>query len=76
MISNMKDNSRQFVFISVGEYSGFYLCDVRLTLLQGAGSWRVVCICLDDRLLGQPGVPDNVSHPRHGEVPRHTLAND
>lgn len=67
---------RQFVFISAGEYSGFYLRDVRLTLLQGAGSWRVVCICLDDRILGQPGVPDNVPHPRHGEVPCHSLAHD
>ena len=49
---------------------------MRLSLLQGKGSRRVVCICFDDCLLGQPRVSDHVPCPCYGEVPRHSLAHD
>ena len=64
------------ILILVGEYSGLHLRDVRKPLLQGEGSRRVVCFCLDDRLLGEPRVSDNVPHSRHGKIPRHSLAHD
>ena len=64
------------ILILVGEYSGFHLRDVREPLLQGEGSRRVVCVCLDDRLLGEPRVSDYVPHSRHGKIPRHSLAHD
>ena len=77
IVSDERTLRRNFIFnVSVDKYSWVHLCHVRQSLLQGAASGGVVCLRGHDWVLGQPGPDDHVPVPRHGEVPRDTLAHD
>ena len=59
-------------------YQPYWIClrHVRLTILQGTARGGVVRLCCHDGLLGQSGHSLHVPLPRHGKVPRDSLADD
>ena len=77
IVSDERTLRRNVIFnVSVDKYSWVYLCDVVNTILQRTTCRRMVCVRVHDRPLGHPGAAVDVPVPRHGEVPRDTLAHD
>ena len=76
IFSLLHNNITYLMFVVGDQPDRICLYYVLLTLLQRTASGGVVRVCGHDGLLGQPCHPLHVSLPRHGEVPRDSLADD
>ena len=76
IVSLLYNNITYLMFVVGDQPDRICLYHVLLTLLQRTASGGVVRVCGHDGLLGQPGHSLHVPLPRHGEVPRDSLADD